>query len=72
MKHPKSRLEIGPLSNKAPAKHYMPEKVEWDTPSRVTNALMREPLTSAIWNHNNALRVGSSEAFSLRSHGAGC
>lgn len=75
MKHPNVRCDIGPLGSK-PAKHYTPERTDFTgyTP-RVTNATVdphREPLSSSIWTAKSALRPGSQDAFSLRSHGAGC
>ncbi len=66
------RSHIGPMSaNSANVPHYMPERVEFDIPERVTNAGVRAPLLlSSIWKVPT--RPGAMDAFSFLSKGTGC
>jgi hypothetical protein len=65
---------MGSLSkNSAGAKHYAPEKIEFATPTRITNASVSKGAYSQVEAHkNSAQRPGCMAAYSLPSRGAGC
>jgi hypothetical protein len=70
-KHENCKLAIGPLSPKtaetAPvkAKHFMPEKINFTVPERITNASSTEPYRSLNWN----IRAGGEDHLQFRSLG---
>lgn len=56
MKHI-NRCDIGPLSKKATAKHRSFAPIQFDIPSRITNASTRERYTGENWN----IRAGAEK-----------
>lgn len=68
MSRPKKSVSIGPLSNKSSAsKHYVPERIVFDIPERITNSGVKEPFTGVQWQ----TRPGSDLSF-IRSFGQLC
>ena len=61
---------IGPMSkNSADVPHFIAERVELETPDRLTNASTRDPLNLA-WEWRRCIpRPGSLHAFTLPSKG---
>lgn len=66
-------IALGPLSAKVQtAKHYAPERIVFETPSRITNSGVREPLKVAGVLWTTPARERSGEAAQLPRVGAGC
>jgi hypothetical protein len=65
----KKSVEIGPMSgNSGGVPHFIPPRVHFDVPQRVTNSSSRAPLElSKEWS--SVKRPGSMDAFSLPSRG---
>jgi hypothetical protein len=72
-RHKNSHIDIGPLSRKGGGKHFLPEPVDFRSPSRICNALM--PTDSVAVSKvcsATPVRPGAGQHAQYRSKGLGC
>jgi hypothetical protein len=66
-------IDIGPLSTKeGSGKHYTPQRIVFDTPTRIVAATSTEPLVLAHEWRGSALRPGALEFLRHPSRGLSC
>jgi hypothetical protein len=69
----KKSVEIGPMSgNSGGVPHYVPPRVAFDAPARITNSSAKGTYSEVEAHKGAALRPGCLQAFSLPSRGVRC